>query len=362
MRGTCGPTIYFDLIFLSFLLFVKSDRFLIVSSPRLKQISSVRLSDFTVTSIIDTGLDDPQGVAVDMHHKKLYIADPLARKIFSYDITVSDQAGVSVAINRQGVAVDDCEPRWVAVDAVGNLFYSDETSASIRRVDAEHALKRGSRSRGRSVPIISSKEKPTALYEAQSYKQVSQPGGIAVDNFHVFWSNKSGGKASGSVVKGLETIKPSLDSGVAENAAAVQTLADNADKVYGVCLAGNKVFYTDSDSIVYGVKKNGGTVGQITDQLQKPRGCSYDGDGTIYVADKQASAIYSFPAGSISPHQLKKVADIEDAFGVAVIQGGAGSSGAASSNAGAGSSNAGGDISNNYNYAFLITALSIIFI
>merc|ERR1719420_1049843 len=93
---------------------------------------------------------------------------------------------------------------------------------------------------------------PTVVYSGNALTQVSAPGGVAVDNFHIFWSNKAVGTTSGSVVKGFES-PPN-----ANTAESVLVLANNADKVYGVCLAKDNVFYTNHDKYIYGVKKGGG--------------------------------------------------------------------------------------------------------
>merc|ERR1719421_1425051 len=201
------------------------------------------------------------------------------------------------------VAAHDVEARWVAVDGVGNIFFSDERNNLIQKV-SEEKLEQGDPS-------------PVVLYSGESVTQVSAPGGVAVDNFHVYWSNKNIGNQVGSVAKGFENPP---DTNLA---ASVRAIAKNAKKVYGVCLTGNNVFYTNTMKYVYGVKKNGGPIAEITDKLQEPRGCAWDGDGTVFVADKTGGALWSFPGnmGNLAPASLEKVVDFEDAFGVAVVSG-----------------------------------------
>jgi hypothetical protein len=144
---------------------------------------------------------------------------------------------------------------------------------------------------------------------------VSAPGGIATDNFHVFWTNKAVGTLVGSVVKGFET-PPETNV-----AASVKAIAKNAVKVYGVCLSMNNVFYTDSEAYVYAVKKTGGAIAEVSSKMIQPRGCAWDGDGTVYIADKGGNAVYSFPGNmhTLTPMKLTKAVDFEDAFGLAVI-------------------------------------------
>ena len=49
---------------------------------------------------------------------------------------------------------------------------------------------------------------------------------------------------------------------------------------------------------------------QISDRLLGPRGCSWDGDATVYIADKAAGALYSFPGNmhNLAPAKLTKSA------------------------------------------------------
>merc|ERR1719265_985968 len=78
--------------------------------------------------------------------------------------------------------------------------------------------------------------KISTLYSGISVNQVSAPGGVAVDNFNIFWTNKAVGTMVGSVIKGMET-PPSTNV-----AASVRPIAKNAVKSYGVCLVNDNVF------------------------------------------------------------------------------------------------------------------------
>merc|ERR1719181_226928 len=72
-------------------------------------------------------------------------------------------------------------------------------------------------------------------------------------------------------------------------------LAQNAPKAMGVCVARSNVFFTAENQILYGVKAAGGTVAEIYQHFVTPRGCAYDGEGTIYVADEDGS-VHSLPS------------------------------------------------------------------
>jgi len=277
-------------------------RYLMISAPRLSKVVWMKLPDDKATRpLIDSGLKSPQGLAIDQVRNKLYVADPDSRKIFSYSLSFTN--GVLMTDGKQSVAAQNVEARWVAVDSVGSIFFTDERQNLIQKVTGENINK------GNPTPVT--------LYSGQSVAEVSSPGGIAVDNFHIFWSNKAVGTQVGSVVKGYENPP---DTNVASS---VRAIAKNSMKTYGVCLSQNNVFYTNAQKKLFGVKKMGGAIAEISDMLQAPRGCVWDRDGTVFVADKTGNAVYSFAGNmhTLQPARLTKLVEFEDSFGVAVISG-----------------------------------------
>jgi len=287
-------------------------RYLFVSSSSTAKVYYVRLPSrgpitgagapqHKVEILIDSGLKLPMGLAADQQRSRLLVADPGERKVFAYKLLFS--GGKAVIDGSPEVAVQDVEARWVAVDGIGSVFVTDERNNLIMKVPAEKAF--------RKEPTA------TALYNGGTLSMVSAPGGIAVDNFHVYWSNKATGQQSGSVVKGFEA--PATSN--AEE--SVKKLATNAEKVYGVCLAKDNVFYTDFEKNVYGVKKGGSQQMTISDKFQEPRGCAWDGDGTVFIADRKANMVMAFAGNmqKMSAARVGKVVDQEGAFGVAVLSG-----------------------------------------
>lgn len=280
-------------------------KFLIVSTPRDSKVSYIRLGRFGakssgVQTLIDEDLVHPQGVAVDQQRKKLFVADPDARKVFSYDLI---QTLDSLSVGPQTICVADNEVRWVTVDWVGNIYFTDEPRNQVLKISSAQALLGDA--------------KPQVLYAGTALPQVSMPGGIASDSFYTFWVNKQIGSEVGSVIRATE------EPDAVNPMASLSQVARNADKSYGICLALNNVFFTQPDSTISGVKKSGGGVVTVSDRLTNPRGCTWDGDGTVYVADRGANAVYSFASNmqDLSMAQLTKTADIQDAFGVAVFTG-----------------------------------------
>jgi len=287
------------------------DRFLIVSAPRDGKVAYMRVlhggrsgvaldakAEAKMEPLIANGLVHPQGLAVEQHTRMLLVADPDAKRVFAYPLR---SAEAKLTVGERRVIAEGVEARWVAVDGVGNIYFSDEPKNQILKLVAEQAL------RGSKMP------EPEVIYDAGSLAQVSAPGGLAVDSFRVYWANKQAGKLEGSVVSAPEGT----------SLAQVKALAKNSDKSYGVCLAYNNVFYTQPERTVYGVKKSGGPAAVVTHRLANPRGCTWDGDGTIYVADRGANAVFAFAADSrdLAEAHVVKTVDFEDAFGIAVYSG-----------------------------------------
>lgn len=296
----------------------QSPGFLLISSPRNAKVSWLRIPEngsfahVRPETLIDRGLMHPQGIAVDQKRKRLLIADPSVQKIYSYQMRVDGDA--LTVEDKQTVVSTAIESHSVAVDGNGNIFFSDESHNVIYKVPSAASV--AAAFLGDAAP------KPEALYGGEMLPQVNGPGGVATDNFHVYWTNKHFGMQTGSVVKGSEAP---VETG---SVSSVNVLAQNSPKCYGVCLALGNVFFTDAENKVYGVKKSGGRSALVTSVLSKPRGCSWDGDGTVYVADRGLGGVYSF-AGTmrkIGSSRISRAFDFDDAYGVAFLASRAGSS------------------------------------
>jgi len=307
----CGETHTSEVMFRMLLLlvalqfgFANDSKYLLISIPSMGKISYVSIDSegnaSKLQTLIDTGLNMPQGVAINNVLKTLYVADPDSKVIYRYRLIFSENGSLMQDGSRK-VIVENIEARWVAVDGMGNLFFTDESKNTINKVSQKE--------------LFLTKPTVEVLYDGNYQKSVSIPGGIAADNFFLFWSNKVSGNLVGSLVRAEES-----PDGINSKTASI-ALAKNGHKIYGVCLSQNNVFYTDHTAYVYGVKKSGGSVTVANDQFVKPRGCAWDGDGTVFVADNLANAVYSFPGNAhlLSTVHRTKVIDCEDAFGLAVI-------------------------------------------
>lgn len=283
--------------------------FLIMSSWTQGKVGYVFLPEWgvdgvqTPKNLVDANLNAPMGIAVDQRKPpKLLVCDGDQSTIFKYNLKI-DGDNLSVD-GDQNVLVEGVQSRMIAVDGVGNIFFSNEATHQILKISAAKFLK-------------DPKAPPEVVYDGASVHSVSAPGGVAVDNFHVFWSNKDSGTLKGSVVRASEN--PSFPS----DTASVVKLQQNSAKVFGVCLARDNVFYTAEEKYIYGVKQSGGEFVTIASNLQQPRGCAWNGDGSVFVADKLANAVYSFAGNmhSLAPVELTEVAKFDGVFGLAVLTG-----------------------------------------
>lgn len=284
------------------------NKYLFISAPLTKRIVYTKLPDGGGAApkpmvLVDSGLKMPSGLAVDHKRKQLLVADPELRKVLCYTLVFS--GGKVVVQGEPSVSAQDVGVRWVAVDGTGSVFVTDEAKGQILRVPGDKLL------RGDPTPKV--------IYEAGTNSHVSAPGGIAADNFHVYWSNKVAGTEAkvGSIVKGFE-VPIGADS---QN--SVTILARNAPKIYGVCLSENNVFFTDEEKALYGVKKTGSAIATVSTDFVTPRGCAWDGDGSVYVADNTAGQVKVFAGNmrNLAPAAMSVVVNFKDAFGVAVISG-----------------------------------------
>jgi len=295
-------------------------KFLIVSTPRTPRIYYMKVSHgdlrykpaAQMQPLIDTGLVHPQGLALDQRRSQLYVADPDSRRIFAYPLSAST---TSLTAGEPVVCADNVEARWVTLDGHGNLFFSDEPQNQILKISA--------------LQLAAGDMTPTVVYDGKDSTQVSFPGGVAVDALHAYWVNKQAGIEVGSLIEA--PVAPSATRKLASGSPSPATqgrldgsmmaLSKVADKSYGVCLAPQNIYFTQPEATLIGVRKDRSHAATISNRLRNPRGCAWDGDGTVYVADRGAGAVFSFAANmpELSAVQLTKTADLEDAFGVAIF-------------------------------------------
>jgi hypothetical protein len=274
--------------------------------------------------LIDSGVKMPRGLAIDRYNcvgskcsRRLYVADIGKQAILVFNLLVANGVPAVAPVQTEPDEVPECAiirgigATWVTVDSSGNLYFNGglEGAKKISMIPGDQLRAKA------GEPEMCTRPPPRVVYDGESAVEVEAPGGLATDNFKLFWTNKGLGKQIGAVVSadtGVEDVqKPPIRNKVAMN----------ENVVYGVCLAMNNLYYTSENTYVYGVKKTGGAVATISDKFLAPRGCAFDGDGTVYVMDSQAGAIMSFPSnmGILAPSKVKKYAVYAGGFGAAVM-------------------------------------------
>jgi len=291
-------------------------KFLLMSSTRLSKVSYVALpvggadslkAPLEPQPLIETGLKSPGGITVHHALKKLFVADGAAEAIYQYQLGFS--ANAMHVVGGQVIVAKNVAAKWVACDVMGNLFYSDETGKRIMKVTTENIM-RGSAS---APPVI--------LYSAATVSAMGAPGSIAIDNFRMYWADDVADK--GAVLAGMLN-PPDTDA-----ASTARTFALRDGTVDGVCLTPNNFIFTGTDEssdppkgIVYGMRKAGdGIITVIDNKLKGPGGCTWDGDGTIYVADSVGNAVIAVPSNMdvITPYSGTKTVNMEDVKALVVV-------------------------------------------
>lgn len=286
--------------------------FLIVSSSTEGQVYSSRLLTATEMSRGDSmshnqlsfssEFSNPMGVACDHSRHRLYVADPGKSAIMVGNLVVRNNR-----LRLKGVQelVSDVNVEWVAVNAVGTLFYTESSGNVIWSLNSSAISARV----GMDTNSTNSTADPVALYTATDGTPVHTPQGVASNEFYVVWANSGNEDA---VVQGREET----------DTASVSTLASGV--AYGVCLTSSRIFYTAESNDVYSVDTTGADLVTVTDELQSPRGCVYDGDGTVFVADHGDGKVYEFSGGSstLGARQLSLALEVTGAYGLTVYHGG----------------------------------------
>lgn len=336
--------------------------YLIVSSPSMGKIVYTPMKNFKsrtgrTYALIDSGLAEPRGIAVDRERGALYVADPGAGRIYRYRLIVTDAGNAGkMQLATDGVQVtiaEGVQAVWVAADISGDVFYSDPTAKTVNRIPAgtisqlcdgegqSNELQFVSEKQLEAASAVevqeeltgeSSEDKPTmgsmkiyTVYEGKVNPRVSVPAGLASDGLHLFWANGVKAKSAGSVVRGM--VKPKqvqrTGKGGEPPMFPATLLANNTDEAYGVAKSSNMVLYSSNQSgigSVYGIMEGSQHVTQFVSTLAEPRGMVWDGDQTVFVADQAAHAVWSFPVGRmVNNAPLTRSVALQGAFGVALL-------------------------------------------
>lgn len=295
--------------------------FLFVSSPTTKSVQYARLLTAIELArgdrmamgslVVGEQVETPMGLAVDGFRKILYVADPGIGAVLAMDIIEDSWGAGNLVYNGARTVVRSVKTQWVATDALGNLYFTDAETNKIWFLPVSAAAGNDG---GSWSPDTSAT--PVELYAADAQAPISNPQGISVYGSRILWANGEGGGASAAIVstyKVPSTLAAPNFTDVAVGSAA-----------YGVCVSSARIFYTDAETTIKSMREPGSEISVVTEGLSRPRGCAYDGDGTIFVADADDGRVYAFAGGGQDggPRPAWPVVQIPGAFGVAVLKSG----------------------------------------
>ena len=101
-------------------------------------------------------------------------------------------------------------------------------------------------------------------------------------------------------------------------------VVDDPSAATGLCLSYKNVFYTSNEKELYVARKHDAATAprQLTDGMTTPRQCVFDGDGTVYIADR-AGQIWSMAANlnTLQEHvEIRREKDfLQDPFGIGFV-------------------------------------------
>lgn len=273
------------------------------------------------------------GVAVDNLRGLLYVADPKSMNVWAMRLFEAGNHRGRLAVDTPISVLSGIAARWVTVDAHGTIFVTDTDSGKIWSLpvtgvtqllddqpDPQGVLDglTGTASGAQEPDAAeSAANSASELYSIFYTPSVQAPQGIVADGFHLLWANGQTGETNGVVVRGLQELDHVSGE---EQDQTVLRLSTDGDGAAGICVTGSRIFYTQGHKVM-SMGQSGGEGIQISDRLDKAEGCAFDGDGTVFVADKNAGKVYSFSGGSayMTARRLTLVADVHNVCGLAVF-------------------------------------------
>jgi len=298
-----------------------------------------------VRPLIDAGLVDPRGLAYHAGTGALFVADVGQGSIFRYILEAvpcsrAKCGGVGVELRVDGtqvLIVEDVQAPYVAVDAAGDLFFTDQRRNLVCRIQSETIQRLAHTNMAAAdlqyVPVqqvppwsrASGRPQIILLYRGDVLPLVRVPAGIDSDGVRVAWSNvepeHSAAYAGGGGAPSVALASAAAYPMNVDNHVEARMLSASTGTFGDVLLTNMMALYTAADADIFGVCQRDGRTVLVSDGLGEPRGLAWGGAGTAYVADSAASAVYSFPVGSCHDDlPLRRVASFHGVFGLAVIR------------------------------------------
>lgn len=320
-------------------------KYVIASFPHFRQINYMKLPDPTWRPLLPSrGLVEPKTVCVDSRNMRLYVADPAAGMVYWFKLMVLPDFRL-LSDGRKRLAVANVAADGLAVDGLGNLYVAGRTHAA---VSVEGIFMQNVKTIAKTLqkaprPIWTGGNArylwDNATVNVNASPVLFQPGSVAVSAFQVYWGNKLL-PVNGTVLvqANLGGPPPQPSPAVLSSSLIIQarysamyngSMRPITDKVPGIMciiLTPTSLLYATRGG-VYGVGLNDVAQGCSADSARcplvaestDPTGMAWDGDGTVYLADRGAGAVFSFPAGAMSKQTLVRASDAKGVFSVTIL-------------------------------------------
>jgi len=296
----------------------KSQKYLISSFPNIKSVAYVHIPDTVWRPLFLGTVSNPTSVVADPLNARLFVGDTDLKKIFWYNLIIEGD-GLLKTDGQQHIAVDGVEPNWMAVNGLGDLYFtgtmivkSPETSSrSVYRMDV------GKIQAGDALDPVEVYSKSNSGFPDPA---VWLPSGVAVNSFNIFWGNEERGSQHGSVCSGTRQDTKALVT-------QVDVLSKANNEVRGMAYTGTSVFYLTPQG-VYGLTPSGNApidTNAATGLIQpmadgwNPVSIAFDDEDTLYWTETAAGIIYTLPAGDTNPSPIQKYTDAPQVYGVTIF-------------------------------------------
>lgn len=321
-------------------------KYVIASFPGFRQINYMKLPDPTWRPLLPSrGLVEPKTVCVDTRNKRLYVADPAAGMVYWYQLIVLPDFRL-LSDGRKRLAVANVAADGLAIDGLGNLYVAGRTQAA---VSVEGIFKQDAKTIEQTLPKapkaiwtggVARKLFPNGTVNPLESPILFQPGSVAVSAFQVYWGNKLlpvNGTVLVQANLGGPPPRPSpavlassfiiQERYAALHNGAMRPITDKVAGIMSIALTPTTLLYATKGG-VRGINLNDVPKGCGADndrcpliaEPTDPTGMVWDGDGTVYVADRMAGAVFTFAAGAMTKQTLIKASDAKGAFSVAIFE------------------------------------------
>eukprot|EP00930_Biecheleria_cincta_P058253 TRINITY_DN44107_c0_g1_i1.p1 TRINITY_DN44107_c0_g1~~TRINITY_DN44107_c0_g1_i1.p1 ORF type:complete len:405 (-),score=77.08 TRINITY_DN44107_c0_g1_i1:73-1248(-) len=323
----------------------EADRYIIASFPQDFKVSYAKLPDPTWRPLV-VGLKDPTAIAVDQRNNRLFVADSATNTVYWYQLEVQQPSKFLVTDGVQHVAVHNMTAHGLAASPTGDLYISGRAAVKPPLTSKEAIYRREGHDLtadtakvdrlwtagdGTWVPIMLQTGVPDpSARMSPSTPEMFVPGPIGVDMFSVYWGNSIKRNAS-AVAKAAATVPAPLSgSGSSLPAPKVRAsvIANNVDFVTSMAVTAAGVFYAGQPAegaagifgVPFGCQEEGKSdcVKRVAD-ISNAAALAWDGEATLYVADKSTGSVLSLAATRVARHALAKVAAARGIKSMAVL-------------------------------------------